>query len=160
MVIFFALVGVLGCCVGLVSSTSDAGCNQGYCGDCYWCVWCDCHHDVCHCPHHCDCGSCDCAKCDADAGPVMLVLAAVVCIVLAFVGLIIALFFMAMVIQRVLQRHMHVLQKRTLAQHYLVQDLDGQDLQALQTNNKSPDLQAPPGPASYTHLTLPTIYSV
>eukprot|EP00656_Telonema_subtile_P012433 TRINITY_DN1625_c0_g1_i3.p1 TRINITY_DN1625_c0_g1~~TRINITY_DN1625_c0_g1_i3.p1 ORF type:complete len:300 (-),score=50.07 TRINITY_DN1625_c0_g1_i3:41-940(-) len=161
MVFFFAIVGILGCCIGAGNS---AGCCEGSsdCGGCYWCLWCDCHHVDCSCPHG-GCGNCDC-DCGGDAGGVMLIVAAVVCVVLAFVGLILALFFMAMIIQRVMQRHMHVLQKRTLAAHYLVRDLDGQDLSQLQRTN-SGHYDSPfnaPGqvedpPPEYTHPSAPSL---
>merc|ERR1711907_317585 len=169
MIVFFAIVGCIGCCVGL---GQRGGCCDGvhapYCGDCYWCVWCDCNHHNCDCPSNCNCGDCDCSgKCDGDGGAALLLIAAVICIILAFVGLILALFFMAMVVQRIMQRHMHVLQKRTLAAHYLVLDLNGKDPMEFSRPNDEivnmdapgmaelPPEYAPSAPPAYSQLSPP-----
>jgi len=134
MTVFFAIIGLFGmmgwCCV----HGGGCSCCDHHTG--MYCYWCDCGHVDCTCPN-CD-GNCDCGNCNCDGGgdgaPFILVLAAIVCIVLAFVGLLLAVFFMAMVIQRVMQRHIHVMQKRTLAAHYVVQDLQLEDVTQLQAH--------------------------
>merc|ERR1711934_107345 len=76
MVVFFAIVGCIGCCVGL---GQRGGCCDGvhapYCGDCYWCIWCDCNSHNCDCPNCDSCGNCNCSggDCSGDGAPILLV---------------------------------------------------------------------------------------
>jgi len=146
MVTFFALIGFIGMCVGLAkSSDNDNCCNSCDTVDCYWCIWCDCNHynttgsnNLACCCCDCDgggggldcnnCGNCECGDCgDGDAGAVVAVIAVVLCVILAFVGLLIAMAFLAVMVQSIMQRHMHILQKREYTKSFIVADLDGMD---------------------------------
>lgn len=131
MVMFFAIIGLIGCCIGLSQEAECGGCQTCNTVDCYWCIWCDCNNtaSTVQCGYcNCDCNNCDCGNCDGDAGGFILVVAIIVCIILAFVGLLIAVAFMAVMIQTIAQKHMHILQKREYTRAFLVADLDGMDL--------------------------------
>ena len=140
MVTFFAIVGFIGCCVGAAQGAEAACCDTCDTVDCYWCIWCDCNHNTtvtcsgcgnpnCNCGN-CDCGNCDCGdcNCDGDAGAILAVIGVVICVVLAFVGLLMAVAFMAVMIQTIMQRHMHILKKKEYAQAFIVADLQGMNV--------------------------------
>jgi len=148
MVIFFALIGFFGLAMGMGQSAGCCNC-AGAEDDCYWCIWCDCHYtrhhagDQCNCNgccSGCDCNSCDC-NCNGggdNCGAVVLVLVAVVCVILALVGVLIAAFALAAAIQTIMQRHMHILQKRQFSRAFLVADLDGVDTGAMPRSYEPP----------------------
>jgi len=85
--------------------------------------------NACYCPG-CD-GDCTCDCCHGceigdnsnDGLPVIVVILAVVAIILAVIGLFVGVFIAVVVIQRILERHMWVLQKRRLVREFRVMDL-------------------------------------
>jgi hypothetical protein len=104
-----------------------------YCGDCMGCP-CDCCVECC-----CRCGAggcesgaaCDCLSsiggggCECgEAGVVMLPLLLAVLVVFALIGIFVGIFFSTIIFQRIVQRHVHLLQMRSEAQRLVVVDLD------------------------------------
>ena len=175
LVLFFAIVGLVGCCNKRVPSCRC--CNDtGDCCDCggghyYW--WyspynstsndccsccCDCCCDCCSHTrgggHHtvtggggggghrgggggggggsgdCDCGggNCNGGGGGSDGGELMAVLAVVLIaliVIFALIGVMEGIFFISILMQRSMQRHVHMLQKASLAQQFVVEDLCG-----------------------------------
>jgi len=73
----------------------------------------------------------------------LLVILVVVLIVLAIMGFMLGVFLASIAIQRIAQRHVHLLQKQRLAETFVVMDLDGYaDLESMQP------LQPPVVPSS------------
>ncbi|XP_074308716.1 uncharacterized protein LOC141643447 [Silene latifolia] len=75
----------------------------------------------------CDCGSCDCGSCFRDSGesglPLVFIVALVVVILFAVIGIFYSVLVATMVGQRIWQRHYHILAKRILAKEYVVEDV-------------------------------------
>jgi len=100
------------------------GCN---CGDCRGC------NDCCNCVGRgcCDCcrncGDCNC-NCDGDGAMVLLVLLIIFAVVLATIGLIMGVILTVIFCQRVVQRHIFLLQKKQLVGEFIVMDLSGYDV--------------------------------
>ena len=65
-----------------------------------------------------------------EAGAILLVVAVVLVVFFAFVGVIYGVILGSALLQRGVQRHFHVLQRRVLARDYVVQDLRNVDLTA------------------------------
>ena len=61
-------------------------------------------------------------------GGVILVIVAALIVFFAVVGVIYGFILISFLLQRVIQRHYHVLQRKVLARDYVVQDLYGVDL--------------------------------
>jgi hypothetical protein len=99
--------------------------NRGHicCPDCYYCYCPGCDSSTC------DCDPCGCARYGCNAGdsgdsvPVMVVILAVVAIVLAIIGIFVGVMIAVVVIQRILQKHVALMQKRRLVRDFRVQDL-------------------------------------
>lgn len=94
------------------------------------CDSCNCAREPCagNCGNCGDCGDCICnggdCKCDGD-GALALVLVAFVIFVL--IGVFVGVFFASIAIQRIIQRHVHLLNMRTAAQRFPVVDLAHRD---------------------------------
>jgi hypothetical protein len=73
----------------------------------------------CDCCGDCNCNGCDC---DGDAAAVVLVIAVVIAVIIVLTGVIVAVFAGIYMLQRAIQRHQHVLQKKILAEEYVVLD--------------------------------------
>ncbi|GAQ91886.1 hypothetical protein KFL_008760020 [Klebsormidium nitens] len=119
--LFFSLLGLFGCCYSLCGS------ERGHLPDCRNGCPCDCHvlPNVClwtDCQGLAECGSC--AGLGAEGAPLLLVLAVVVVMLFAVAGVFYSFFVATVVVQRVWQKHYHVLAKRLLAKEYVVEDLD------------------------------------
>ena len=130
------------------SCPTDCRCDAG--DDC--CCCCDSHGICCNDPDcwncwlysgdggGCNCSGADCGNCDCDcgggggdcgeAGAILLVLAVVLVVFFAFIGVLYGLILGSALLQRIVQRHYHVLQRRLLAKDYVVQDLRNVDLSA------------------------------
>lgn len=116
----------------------DACCTSGN-DNAFWCwYYCDSVNtsnspgpsaDCCECCGSCDCpgggggGGGDCGEAGAAIAGVLLVIAAILAILLIFVGLITALLSCLYMVQRVIQRHVHIVNKHLLAREYIVLDL-------------------------------------
>ena len=87
------------CCRG-----SDCNCNGN-------------ESNCCLCPS--DCSGSDC-KCDGEGA---LALALVAFVIFVLVGIFVGVFFATIAIQRIVQRHIHILNMRTAAQRFPVKDL-------------------------------------
>lgn len=106
-------------------------------GCCYGCCCCDDYPygrstqdtECCGC---CDCGNCsggdggnqDCGECVH----VLLLILLAFAIILAVIGFFVGIVITVIAFQRVVQRHVHLLQKKQLVQEYQVMDLQGYDL--------------------------------
>ena len=116
------------------------------CGACHCCCEAACDGTCLLCCHGCaECAECCAnAKCDCnfdgcggagggdcnEAAAVLLAVAIVLLIFFAFVGFLYGLVLGSALLQRVVQRHYHVLQRRLLAKDYVVLDLRQVDLSA------------------------------
>jgi hypothetical protein len=69
------------------------------------------------------CGACDASGCAAEGAGVLVPLTMVVLLMLAVVGVFYALFFATIVMQRLAQRHVHLLQMRSETHRVVVCDL-------------------------------------
>lgn len=120
-------------------------------GCCYGCCCCDDYpygrtdaDDGC-----CDCcggnscsggdgGSQDCGECVH----VLLIILLIFAVILAVIGFFVGMVITVIAFQRVVQRHIHLLQKRQLVQEYQVMDLQDYDLnQPLPTAPQEDDLE-------------------
>jgi len=105
-------------------TTRNAPSSSCYCGP----AACDFRGDVCCCCEGsvppcepCDCGAISCEGEGALGGLMMVAL--LMLATLAIVGLIAAVFSSTLVLQRIFQRHLHLLRRRSEAQELLVIDL-------------------------------------
>ena len=109
------------CCKGCCDEADACHCGGGNCSgvDCAGCGPCDC-----------DCGDCSGGggDCGGDAAGVVLVVIAVLVVFFAVLGVLYGFILVSFLLQRIIQRHYHVLQRKVLAKDYVVQDLDGVDL--------------------------------
>jgi hypothetical protein len=110
-----------GCCDRCCDRCCD-GCCDGCCRQCNCTVgYIDCCSDCnCDCPSNCNCDNC---KCDGEGALVLVVVAFVIFVV---IGIFVGIFFATIAIQRIVQRHMHLLNMRTAAERFPVVDL-GED---------------------------------
>ncbi|CAI5460218.1 unnamed protein product [Closterium sp. Yama58-4] len=110
----------------------------GGCRNCYLFPDCLCPHCSC-CAHPCtSCSDCCAGACTGDG---WLVLLPILLVVLAFVGVFYCLLVSILVVQRICQRHYHILVKRILTKEYIVEDLSGMSL--------PPDWSPPPLPPEH-----------
>jgi len=65
---------------------------------------------------------------DGDAHHVLVVFLLIVAIVLAIIGVFVGVFLCGVAIQRIVSRHIYLVQKRQLVQEFMVMDLQGYDL--------------------------------
>jgi len=131
-----AIIGFIGLCTlcvhqGIPDFSSGYGRSGACdCGDCIWCCWCveDCSggSGAAGC---CE-GGANCCECGAAAnsleGEAMAIcglIALVLLVVFAIVGLLIGVLVAVAVWQKIVQRHMRILQKRELAREFAVVDL-------------------------------------
>jgi hypothetical protein len=99
------------CCHNIKTNTNCEGCT------------CCCDGANCNCSGaNCDCSGADCK---GDAAAVLLIVLAVVFVVLVLVGVLMGFVIASAMIQQILQRHYHVLQKRVLANKWVVEDQNG-----------------------------------
>lgn len=104
------------------------------------CMWTDCAM----CCEGCAGSLGECTSCVAGAGeaaPVLMIVALVALAIFAVVGLFYSVLVTTMVVQRIWQRHYHILAKRMLTKEYVVEDLDGEVL--------GPDWAPPPLPQDH-----------
>lgn len=95
----------------------DPGCHS--CGQA--CGSAECGGTACE---GCNCaGGSGCVACEGEGAAVLLPVLAVVLILLAIVGLFFLIFFATIVVQRIVQRHMHLLQMRSETQRVVVVNL-------------------------------------
>ncbi|CAI5481089.1 unnamed protein product [Closterium sp. Yama58-4] len=117
------------------------------CCDPLVCGSCDCHvapiclYSDCSGCSFCFSGCSDCAAaiggCSGEAGLfILLTVGAILLVVLALVGVLYCLLVSTLVVQRIWQRHYHVLAKRILTKEFIVEDLSGMSL--------PPDWSPPP----------------
>lgn len=90
--------------------------GRGGCRNC--CNSCNCN-DMGSCDCNCNCGSCD------GEGAMALLLIAFVIFVL--IGVFVGIFFLTIAVQRIVQRHVHMLNMRTATQRFPVVDLGDDD---------------------------------
>jgi hypothetical protein len=136
--IFYYLFGLAVCSaiVGLVAFLAAfagvargtlTGRNSGGCGNCGYLFIGPADDSCCCCcrGNHCTPGAlaCDCGSCSAEAGPFLLIVLAG----LVLVGLVVIVVAGVVCIQRLLQRHMHMLHKHGLTQEFVVRDLAAED---------------------------------
>jgi hypothetical protein len=99
-----------------------------YCPDCYYCYCPGCDSG----PGDCGTGGCAHHGCNAGDGgdgvPVMVVILAVVAIVLAIIGIFVGVMIAVVVIQRILEKHVSLMQKRRLVRDFRVKDLSNYPL--------------------------------
>ena len=122
------------CCNGCVSSGSGDVCCQSCCA-------------VCEggggggggCALE-GCGACDASGCAAEGAGILLPLTLVALLLLAVVGVVYALFFATIVMQRLAQRHVHLLQMRSETQRVIVCDLanEGREGSLQRSSSKAP----------------------
>jgi len=122
IVVSFFLVGVYAC-----FCSQDAICDgNADCGD-------SCRNRHCLCPDcwYCYCGECNCDCFGAGAGSaseecaaVFLVIAVIIALIFVFVGIFFGIMAIVAWIQRIWQRHLHILHKQELAREFVVVDLE------------------------------------
>ena len=83
---------------------------------------CECHGCYCSDPCPGNCNGCNCNDCKCD-GEGALAVVVVVFIIFVLIGVFVGVFFATIAIQRIVQRHMHLLNMRTAAQRFPVVDL-------------------------------------
>mmetsp|Transcript_34068 Transcript_34068/g.45027 ORF Transcript_34068/g.45027 Transcript_34068/m.45027 type:complete len:350 (-) Transcript_34068:55-1104(-) len=126
--------------------------SLGMIGSTIWCfdgcgigfgrlVACDCWGCLRNCNScgRCCWGLCACLECNiragtycwfasiSGAGEVLIVAAVIAAVILALVGLFVGVLFAVAIWQKLVQRHMRILQKRDLAKEFVVMDLSGDD---------------------------------
>ena len=155
-VIFFAVFGLIvsckekgcGCCNG-GGRRNGSSCNDSTsCDGCYY-----------GSGNGNGCDSCECGDCGGEANPFLvflLAIAVVATIFFALVGIFEGMVFLAAVTQRSAQRHMHILQKRNLAQQFVVRHLSAADLETLALERVRYEPSAPSLPAPAASVTPPT----
>lgn len=93
----------------------------------YWCYLNPDTAVCCHCCQGCDGAACcagDCVSSSLSAmGQELLVLFLMLFVVFAVIGAVFSIFIGVLVIQAVVSRHVHMIQKFSLAQEYVVKDL-------------------------------------
>jgi hypothetical protein len=119
------------CCNGCVSSS---GCAVD-CQSC--CAVCEGGGGGCALE---GCGACDASGCAAEGAGVLVPLTMVVLLMLAVVGVFYALFFATIVMQRLAQRHVHLLQMRSETHRVVVCDLahEGREGSLQRSSSKAP----------------------
>jgi len=107
------------------STDCTLGCDACCRGCCDLCGSCHgCELSCCECGGGgCDLSGCGGVAVEGEGAALLLPIVAAVAIVLALVGLFYAVFFATIVVQRVVQRHVHLLQMRTEAQRVVVIDM-------------------------------------
>ncbi|CAI5477800.1 unnamed protein product [Closterium sp. Yama58-4] len=153
VLLFLVSAGLLGAVMTCVDrrfrSDLAAPCRDicACCCDPLVCGGCDCHMaPICL---YSDCSGCSfcvsgCSDCAAAIGGssgeagllILLTLGAILLVVLALVGVFYCLLVSTLVVQRIWQRHYHVLAKRILTKEFIVEDLSGMSL--------PPDWSPPP----------------
>jgi hypothetical protein len=119
---------------------------------CYGCYCCDgCRYHYNDSAEHSDSECCDGSNCgggdggNQDCGEcvhVLLIILLVFAIILAVIGFFVGIVITVVAFQRVVQRHIHLLQKKQLVQEYKVVDLQDYDLsQPLPTAPQEGDLE-------------------
>lgn len=114
------------CCSGNGGGNSYYSGSSSGCQLC--CESCQCADASCSNAGNCNCGDCDGGGGgDAAAFILMffLVVAVIVVAIFVVIGVWIVLFAIVSAIQRILQKHMHVLQKRELCKKWVVEDQAG-----------------------------------
>ena len=81
----------------------------------------------------------------------------VVAVIMAIIGFVVGIFISIHVGQRIVQRHIFLLQKKRLAQEFQVKDLQGYDLCEPQAHNQT-DLEGPSPALSAEPLRPPTLH--
>lgn len=108
---YYYNIGDCSLCCDQCCDTCCVGC--GDCGDCGGCGDCG------------DCGGCgDCGDAGAVIIPIVLVIVAIIVLIFIFVGFFFGLVALMAWLQRILQRHLHVLHRKELAREYKVVDLE------------------------------------
>jgi len=114
ILVTFFLTGVYACCFSNERICNDNGRRLDPCPGCHG--------------NFCFIGDCDCCVGGGDAGAecaaVMLVIVAIIVIIFIFVGIFFGIMAITAWIQRVLQRHVHILHKKELAREFVVVDLE------------------------------------
>lgn len=93
-------------------SAPEAHCCTCYCGECTCCAE-GCHIGTC------ECGEC----CSAGMGEEALVLILIVFVVFAVIGVFVSVFIGTLMIQNIIRKHIHILNKFNLTKEYIVKDL-------------------------------------
>lgn len=75
---------------------------------------------TCECCHCTECTCVECSSCSAEAIPLLLIVFGV----LVFVGLVVSIFLGAYMIEKLIERHVTILKKSTLAKDFIVADLE------------------------------------
>ncbi len=128
----FSLIGMIGSCIQsqCCGDTSNMNC---YCTDIVFLPYfgpadsspCCCCADSAACTQCGGCGSCECANClSAGAiGEEALYLFLVLLVLFAIIGLFVFIFVGAMLMQEIVRRHFHILDKWNLTREFIVKDL-------------------------------------
>ncbi|KAH0727735.1 hypothetical protein KY290_003483 [Solanum tuberosum] len=123
----------LSCC-SCTSLCADCHTRRPHTGTTYICIdtnlCCDnCSNSTCECcsENHsctdCECGSCLGGGGDQSGIPGLLVVAIIVIGLFALLGMFYSVLVATMVVQRIWQRHYHILEKRMLTKEYVVEDV-------------------------------------
>lgn len=142
VLLFFFLIGVTVTVMYCCQCCCDGSHSSGYHDNvtCLYC--CDSYYGptYCYCPqttaNDCNCNCCpggggggggDC-KCDGEAGGVLLVIAIALIAVFVLIGIVYGLFMLCVIVQKILSRHAHILQRRVYVRAFKVMDLSGVNL--------------------------------
>lgn len=163
LVVVLAMIGMSYSCV------TNNNCNQNFSGPCFCdcpccyvgptdpvpiCPNCNCagiHCADCACCNSCDgagCAACDCSALGAEAAVFLFAIIAI----FAFIGLFVSIFAGIFFTQYIVRKHLHFLNKRTMAEDYIVKDLAPDALEIVRCNGIVKDTEISSfNPISTTH---------
>ncbi|RYG98677.1 E3 ubiquitin-protein ligase MARCH, partial [archaeon] len=134
LALFLSAMGMVFLCIRMQACGECYGLEQAEICRCddiviapYWCYLNPDTAVCCHCCQGCDGAACcagDCVSSSLSAmGQELLVLFLMLFVVFAVIGAVFSIFIGVLVIQTIVSRHVHMIQKFSLAQEYVVKDL-------------------------------------
>lgn len=109
-------------------SCHAGGCDRVYCGDIIYPFYCYDSPNCCCCGPHCEVcagpATCECGECTAAAvGQDVLAVIFGIFVIMAMICVFVAVMFGFIILQHLIRRHIHILNKWNLTQEYIVRDL-------------------------------------